>query len=104
MRHFVVQDILTIPDADGIRLYLKQAKAPNFKQHLFVIKRTLTPCPSQQQSDLDYVDEAVHDFRHAKLLNGDVPLIGFSGSPWTSQPTLFEGAGSSKDLSSYPKP
>ncbi|MGO2225499.1 MAG: uroporphyrinogen decarboxylase [Psychrobacter celer] len=87
-------DILTIPDAMGLGLYFETGEGPKFKY------------PIRQQADLDrlpvldmndslyYVMRAVTSIRQA--LNGQVPLFGFSGSPWTLATYMIEG-GSSKD-------
>lgn len=87
-------DILTIPDAMGLGLYFETGEGPKFKY------------PIRQQADLDrlpvlnannsldYVMRAVTSIR--KALNGQVPLFGFSGSPWTLATYMIEG-GSSKD-------
>jgi len=88
-------DILTIPDAMGLGLYFETGEGPKFRKtirsqaDLDSIKVTNTI------SDLDYVLNAVKTIRHE--LNGRVPLIGFSGSPWTLATYMVEG-GSSKDF------
>lgn len=88
-------DILTIPDAMGLGLYFETGEGPKFKKtirsqaDLDSIKVTNTV------SDLDYVLNAVKTIR--RELNGRVPLIGFSGSPWTLATYMVEG-GSSKDF------
>lgn len=88
-------DILTIPDAMGLGLYFETGEGPRFKK----IIRTAAdvealPVPNAT-SDLDYVMKAVSTIR--RELNGRVPLIGFSGSPWTLATYMVEG-GSSKDF------
>ncbi len=88
-------DILTIPDAMGLGLYFEAGEGPRFKK----IVRTAAdvdalPIPDVE-SDLDYVMKAVSTIR--RELNGSVPLIGFSGSPWTLATYMVEG-GSSKDF------
>jgi uroporphyrinogen decarboxylase len=86
-------DILTIPDAMGLGLYFAEGEGPKFER---VIKTTADvenlkrPDPA---TSLAYVMDAVALIR--KNLNGDVPLIGFSGSPWTLATYMVEG-GSSK--------
>lgn len=88
-------DILTIPDAMGLGLYFETGEGPKFRKtirsqaDLDSIKVTNTV------SDLDYVLNAVKTIR--RELNGRVPLIGFSGSPWTLATYMVEG-GSSKDF------
>ncbi len=88
-------DILTIPDAMGLGLYFETGEGPRFRK----IVRTAAdvdalPIPDVE-SDLDYVMKAVSTIR--RELNGSVPLIGFSGSPWTLATYMVEG-GSSKDF------
>ena len=88
-------DILTIPDAMGLGLYFEAGEGPKFKK----IIRTeadvdALPVPDSAR-DLDYVMDAVKTIRSE--LNGRVPLIGFSGSPWTLATYMVEG-GSSKDF------
>ena len=88
-------DILTIPDAMGLGLYFEQGEGPKFEK---VIASTADvealgiPDPEQE---LKYVMDAVRVIR--RELNGRVPLIGFSGSPWTLATYMVEG-GSSKDF------
>ena len=88
-------DILTIPDAMGLGLYFEVGEGPKFKK---VIRTEADvdalPVP-KSASDLDYVMDAVKTIRSE--LNGRVPLIGFSGSPWTLATYMVEG-GSSKDF------
>ncbi len=88
-------DILTIPDAMGLGLYFETGEGPCFKK----IIRTEADVQSlnvvNTESDLNYVLKAVKTIR--RELNGRVPLIGFSGSPWTLATYMVEG-GSSKDF------
>ena len=86
-------DILTIPDAMGLGLYFETGEGPRFEKpvrNLTDIKNIPIPDP---EMELGYVMDAVRAIR--KALNGDVPLIGFSGSPWTLATYMVEG-GSSK--------
>ncbi len=88
-------DILTIPDAMGQGLYFETGEGPKFKK---VIRSQADvdalPVPDPEK-DLGYVMDAVRTIR--RELNGRVPLIGFSGSPWTLATYMVEG-GSSKDF------
>ncbi len=88
-------DILTIPDAMGLGLYFETGEGPRFNK----IIRTEADVQSlnvvNTAADLDYVLKAVSTIR--RELNGRVPLIGFSGSPWTLATYMVEG-GSSKDF------
>ncbi len=88
-------DILTIPDAMGLGLYFSEGEGPKFKNPV----RTATdinklPIPDPTL-DLKYVIDTVSLIR--KNLQNRVPLIGFSGSPWTLATYMVEG-GSSKSF------
>lgn len=88
-------DILTIPDAMGLGLYFETGEGPKFERTV----RSQADVDALHQpsatGDLGYVMNAVSTIRRA--LNGRVPLIGFSGSPWTLATYMIEG-GSSKDF------
>lgn len=87
-------DILTIPDAMGLGLYFETGEGPKFKRTVRT-QADLDQLPTLDVNDsLDYVMRAVTSIRTA--LNGQVPLFGFSGSPWTLATYMVEG-GSSKD-------
>lgn len=93
-------DILTIPDAMGLGLYFEAGEGPKFKhpvRDLSSIKNLGIPDPEQE---LRYVMDAVRTIR--RELNGQVPLIGFSGSPWTLATYMVEG-GSTKNFSEVKK-
>ncbi len=82
-------DILTIPDAMGLRLYFAEGEGPHFERPVRTaadIERLPIPDPEEE---LRYVLDAVSTIRQA--LNGRVPLIGFSGSPWTLATYMVEG-------------
>ncbi|MGV6850931.1 MAG: uroporphyrinogen decarboxylase [bacterium] len=88
-------DILTIPDAMGLGLYFTEGEGPRFKKPIrrtADVKALDVPDP---EMELGYVMNAVRTIR--KELNNSVPLIGFSGSPWTLATYMVEG-GSSKDF------
>ncbi len=85
-------DILTIPDAMGLGLVLEEGIGPVFERPLRSereIRNLSVPDPEQ---DLGYVMDAVRTIRQA--LQGRVPLIGFTGSPWTLATYMVEGKGS----------
>ena len=87
-------DILTIPDAMGLGLYFAEGEGPRFERPLrsaAEIDRLGVPDPADS---LRYVTDAVSLIR--RELDGKVPLIGFSGSPWTLSTYMVEG-GSSKE-------
>lgn len=87
-------DILTIPDAMGLGLYFKQGEGPCFSKPVRTasdVQQLAVPDPTES---LRYVMDAVSVIR--RELNNKVPLIGFSGSPWTLATYMVEGS-SSKD-------
>ena len=84
-------DILTVPDAMGLGLSFAEGEGPRFAHPLrdeASVAKLAVPDPDK----LRYVFDAVTSIRRA--LNGRVPLIGFSGSPWTLACYMVEGAGS----------
>jgi uroporphyrinogen decarboxylase len=88
-------DILTIPDAMGLGLYFETGEGPRFKKTVRTAKDVADLPIPDANDDLGYVLDAVTTIR--RELNGRVPLIGFSGSPWTLATYMVEG-GSSKDF------
>lgn len=88
-------DILTIPDAMGLGLYFEVGEGPRFKKKITHAADVEALPVINTAKDLPYVLDAVKTIRSA--LNGRVPLIGFSGSPWTLATYMVEG-GSSKDF------
>ncbi len=89
-------DILTVPDAMGLGLYFETGEGPKFERPLRTaagIKQLKIP---DVADTLGYVFNAVSTIR--RELNGDVPLIGFAGSPWTVGTYMVEG-GSSREFS-----
>ncbi len=91
----IFSDILTIPDAMGLGLYFVSGEGPKFERTI----RTAAdveklPLPDMADS-LGYVMDALRLTR--REIDGKVPLIGFSGSPWTLACYMVEG-GSSKDF------
>lgn len=87
-------DILTIPDALGLGLYFEPGEGPKFRKVIRTEQDIQNLPKLNAKSDLGYVMNAVSAIRSA--LCGQVPLIGFSGSPWTLATYMIEG-GSSKD-------
>jgi uroporphyrinogen decarboxylase len=84
-------DILTVPDAMGLGLSFEQGEGPRFARPLrdeAAVARLAVP----DMDKLRYVFDAVASIR--KALAGRVPLIGFSGSPWTLACYMVEGGGS----------
>ncbi|CNF80904.1 uroporphyrinogen decarboxylase [Yersinia bercovieri] len=93
-------DILTIPDAMGLGLYFETGEGPRFKSPITCradVEKLPIPDPEQE---LGYVMNAVRTIR--RELAGQVPLIGFSGSPWTLATYMVEG-GSSKAFTKLKK-
>lgn len=88
-------DILTIPDAMGLGLYFSEGEGPRFERPLQNGADIAALQPQRAVSELGYVMDAVSLIR--RELKGSVPLIGFSGSPWTLATYMIEG-GSSKDF------
>ena len=88
-------DILTIPDAMGLGLYFETGEGPRFKKIVRTAEDVDALPVVDTLKDLPYVTDAVAEIR--RELNGRVPLIGFSGSPWTLATYMVEG-GSSKDF------
>ena len=83
-------DILTVPDAMGLGLYFEEGEGPKFERTLQLeadIKKLTVP----DMGKLQYVFDAVSQIR--KTLNGRLPLIGFTGSPWTLATYMVEGKG-----------
>tara|TARA_R110002074_G_scaffold231740_1_gene403203 strand:- start:427 stop:1500 length:1074 start_codon:yes stop_codon:yes gene_type:complete len=89
-------DILTIPDAMGLGLYFETGEGPRFRKPVRTEADINKLSVIDPQQDLPYVINAVSTIR--RELNGRVPLIGFSGSPWTLATYMVEG-GSSRDFS-----
>ena len=84
-------DILTIPDAMGLGLHFVEGEGPRFHKPVQTedaIRRLGVPDP---ETELRYVMDGVRTIRAA--LSGSVPLIGFSGSPWTLATYMVEGRG-----------
>jgi len=88
-------DILTIPDAMGLGLKFTAGEGPSFDNPL----RTEEAVKKLRVADMDqlkYVFDAVSEIRKALIQNGkqSVPLIGFSGSPWTLACYMIDGSSS----------
>lgn len=88
-------DILTVPDALGLGLYFETGEGPKFHKTVRTEQDVANLPKLNSKSDLAYVMNAVSTIRSA--LGGQVPLIGFSGSPWTLATYMVEG-GSSKEF------
>jgi uroporphyrinogen decarboxylase len=88
-------DILTVPDALGLGLYFEEGEGPRFRKTVRSEADLAALNNIRAEDDLGYVMNAVRTIR--RELNSAVPLIGFSGSPWTLATYMVEG-GSSKDF------
>jgi uroporphyrinogen decarboxylase len=88
-------DILTIPDAMGLGLYFSEGEGPKFSKPLSTLVDIENLTKPNVGDELAYVTDAVSVIK--KSLNGKVPLIGFTGSPWTLATYMVEG-GSSKNF------
>jgi uroporphyrinogen decarboxylase len=96
----IFSDILTIPDAMGLNLFFVTGEGPKF-EHPVSSADDIRNLPRPQiDESLAYVMDAVALTR--RELDGKVPLIGFSGSPWTLATYMIEG-GSSKTFSKAKK-
>jgi uroporphyrinogen decarboxylase len=82
-------DILTVPDAMGLGLYFTEGEGPRFEHPVRSTEDIRRIGMPDMQSDLGYVMDAVALIR--RELDGRVPLIGFSGSPWTLATYMVEG-------------
>lgn len=88
-------DILTVPDAMGLGLYFEEGEGPRFHKTVRTEADVAGLAQLDSARDLDYVMRAVSTIR--RELNGSIPLIGFSGSPWTLATYMVEG-GSSREF------
>lgn len=84
-------DILTVPDAMGLGLSFALGEGPKFAK-VVRDEAAVADLAVPDMAKLQYVFDAVSSIRRA--LNGRVPLIGFSGSPWTLACYMVEGGGS----------
>ena len=88
-------DILTVPNAMGLGLYFEPGEGPKFKRPVQSTNAIQSLSVPNVEKDLRYVFDAVRTIR--RELNGDVPLIGFAGSPFTVGTYMVEG-GSSREF------
>jgi len=85
-------DILTVPDAMGLGLYFEVGEGPRFERPVRSRADIDALAEVDPEAELGYVMEAVRRIR--RELAGAVPLIGFSGSPWTVATYMVEGGSS----------
>ena len=89
----IFSDILVIPEAMGLNYSMVEKKGPLFDQTIGSVSDIAKLSSGQSAAEsLDYVFEAIHITK--KELNDRVPLIGFSGAPWTLMAYMIEGQGS----------
>ena len=91
----VFSDILTVPDAMGLGLYFETGEGPRFRNPVRTAGDIRNLRVPDVAAELGYVFDAIALIR--RELNGEVPLIGFAGSPWTVATYMVEGR-SSRDL------
>ena len=90
-------DILTIPDAMGLGLYFADGEGPKFERPVRDAAAIAKLGVPDMETELRYVMDAIRTIRRELDLMPDasrVPLIGFSGSPWTLACYMVEGGGS----------
>lgn len=85
-------DILTIPDAMGLELFFIEGEGPKFRHPVRTAADVARLAVPDMETELGYVMDAVRVIR--RELHNKVPLIGFSGSPWTLACYMVEGGGS----------
>ena len=85
-------DILTVPDAMGLGLYFAEGEGPKFERPLRTEDEVAKLAAPDPELTLGYVMDAVREIR--KALANRIPLIGFSGSPFTLACYMVEGGGS----------
>ncbi|GAA3933219.1 uroporphyrinogen decarboxylase [Luteimonas lutimaris] len=85
-------DILTIPDAMGLGLHFVEGEGPKFRDPVRDAAAIAKLGVPDMETELRYVMDAVRTIR--RELDDKVPLIGFSGSPWTLACYMVEGGGS----------
>uniref|UniRef100_A0A673MN53 Uroporphyrinogen decarboxylase n=1 Tax=Sinocyclocheilus rhinocerous TaxID=307959 RepID=A0A673MN53_9TELE len=89
----IFSDILVVPQAMGMEVQMSPGKGPTFSEPLKEpedLQRLKTKV--DVSSELDYVFKAITLTRHR--IEGKVPLIGFTGAPWTLMSYMIEGGGS----------
>lgn len=91
----IFSDILVVPQALGLVVEMKSGVGPVFPSPLEVpkdIHEGRLSKPTEALDHLQYVFDAINLTRHE--LNGRVPLLGFTGAPWTLMSYMIEGGGS----------
>ncbi|KAM6342903.1 uroporphyrinogen decarboxylase isoform 2-T2 [Alca torda] len=89
----IFSDILVVPQALGMEVVMVPGKGPTFTEPLKEVEDLLKLRQKVDvTAELGYVFQAITLTRHS--LEGRVPLIGFSGAPWTLMSYMIEGGGS----------
>jgi uroporphyrinogen decarboxylase len=87
----IFSDILVVPDAMGMHLVMEEAKGPRFPSPIRNREQIdALPIPDPLKR-LNYVMQAIEETK--RRLQGRVPIIGFSGAPWTLAAYMIEGGG-----------
>ena len=85
----IFSDILTIPHAMGLGLHFVEGEGPHFERPLRTAQDIAKLSVPDPEAELGYVMQALRTTR--RELDGKVPLVGFSGSPWTLASYMIEG-------------
>jgi len=88
----IFSDILVIPQAMGVEVLMEEGKGPLLPNVVKTEKDVISLFTDKVEEKLDYVMKALTLTKQE--LNGDVPLIGFAGAPWTILCYMVEGKGS----------
>lgn len=88
----IFSDILVIPQAMGVKVLIEEGKGPFLPQTIKTKKDIISLFTEDTEENLDYVMKALALTKQE--LNGEVPLIGFAGAPWTILCYMVEGKGS----------
>jgi uroporphyrinogen decarboxylase len=88
----IFSDILTVPEAMGMKLTIEEGSGPKFHDPIRLYTQIRDLKDITPSADLKYVADAIS--LTVEKLHGRVPLIGFSGAPWTLFCYMVEGSGS----------
>src|SRR5690348_5876774 len=88
----IFSDILVIPQAMGVEVLMEEGKGPLLPNVIKTEKDIISLFTDKVEEKLDYVMKALTLTKQE--LNGDAPLIGFAGAPWTILCYMVEGKGS----------
>jgi len=88
----IFSDILVVPEGMGMHLEMVESRGPVFPAPLRTREDIEALGIADPETDLRYVTDAIEAAKRS--LGGRVPLIGFSGSPWTLAAYMVEGSGS----------